>query len=286
MINKVNDYAIAKALNKYVLDLLRIFNYYQIIGPRQDFDLEEINQLYVLLVHELQKLYKNNQKLSSIKYEPIWKHIDYIKSGYETQKYLEEYDWTTSNLHSVEVDRLFIVSRAKEPSYSHNQQELVNSTEAIITKYITVVLEEIGKLPTVELPNWWYIPEYILTYKLDGSILINNALRLKRVHAGSTTERLLEQALKSPNKLFKPNLGKTERNLSTVLSSAGFTPTLRALFFPTVSNDKGVLFRNSVTHSQALAERINTAELDRELIKAGVIPELVPDDDSGLEQTK
>ena len=71
--------------------------------------------------------------------------------------------------------------------------------------------------------------------------------------------------MKYPNTLFKPDLGQTSRNLSTVLSSAGFTPTLRRLFFPIVSKSKGILFRPTVTRQQADDEKLDTSDLDLKL---------------------
>jgi hypothetical protein len=85
----------------------------------------------------------------------------------------------------------------------------------------------------------------------------------------------MEQAIKNPNKPFVPKIGQTARNLSTVISSAGFTPTLRDIFFPIVSEDKGIIFRPRVTFNEVLAEHIDTTELDKTLVKSGAIPHLV-----------
>jgi hypothetical protein len=54
-----------------------------------------------------------------------------------------------------------------------------------------------------------------------------------------------------------------------VLSSAGFTATLRDLFFPTVSKSKGIVFRDTVTRKQADDENIDTIELDLKLKELG-----------------
>jgi hypothetical protein len=62
------------------------------------------------------------------------------------------------------------------------------------------------------------------------------------------------------------------------LSSAGFTPTLRELFFPTVSDDKGIIFRAKVTREVVLDEKIDVYELDAKLHKAGAKVTLFPDD--------
>lgn len=52
----------------------------------------------------------------------------------------------------------------------------------------------------------FYIHKCILTYKQDGTVLINDVLRLKKVHAGSISEHLLEQCIKNPNKLLSLSL--------------------------------------------------------------------------------
>jgi hypothetical protein len=100
-------------------------------------------------------------------------------------------------------------------------------------------------------------------------LLVNGVFKLTKAHIGSTVERLLEQALKSPYTLFKPDLGQTSRNLSTVLSSAGIDPTLRKLFFPTASKSRGIIFRPTVTRDQADKDSIDTSELDLKLKAEG-----------------
>lgn len=151
-----------------------------------------------------------------------------------------------------------------DPKYSPEQKKLVEATDKVLTNYLEMI-SAVNKERLAQKANDWQIPEYTLTYKLDGTILINDVLKLKRVHAGSTTERLLEQAVKRPHELFNPDLGQTARNLSTVLNSAGFTPVLRQLFFPTVSKTKGIVFRDTVTRKQADDENIDTTELDLKL---------------------
>jgi hypothetical protein len=61
--------------------------------------------------------------------------------------------------------------------------------------------------------------------------------------------------------------------LSTILNSAGFTSSIRQIFFPTVSKSKGIVFRNIVTRKQADDEKIDTTELDLKLKVLGAITE-------------
>lgn len=268
--SQANDYAVAKELNKYALSLLGIFNFYQLIGPNKDFDTKEINRLYVLLVEELRELYDRNPKLSEIIPEPIWRSIDYIYSAYDMQKYMDSFEWKLpADLHNSKIDRLTIISDSGEPNYSDKQKRQIDSIKRTLDNHHKLIVIEVEKQPPAEESNGWYVEEYTLTYKPDGTILINDALKLKKVHAGSATEHLLEQAFKNQNKLFMPNIGKTSRNISTIISGAGFTPALRALFFPSVSNDKGIVFRSKVTLSEAISDHIDTTKLDRQLKDSG-----------------
>lgn len=50
---------------------------------------------------------------------------------------------------------------------------------------------------------------------------------------------------------------------------------MRDLFFPIVSDERGVLFRPVVTFREALDDRIRTREFEEELMKHGAIPHLV-----------
>ncbi len=84
----------------------------------------------------------------------------------------------------------------------------------------------------------------------------------------------MEQAQKQPNIAFKPELGKMTRNLSTVISSMGFNKELRQLFFPLISKNKGIVFRQNVSRAEADSDLINTYELDTKLERAGANTEI------------
>lgn len=109
---------------------------------------------------------------------------------------------------------------------------------------------------------------YKLKYEDNGSIVINDVLVLKKTQSGSAPRKLMEQALKHPYELFKPELGQLNRNLSNVLSDMGITGTLKELFFP-IANKDGVKFRPSVNNTTAEEERIDTKELDKKLKELG-----------------
>ncbi len=296
--NAANDYAVAKALNEYATSVINIFNLYQIVVHSPDFDLKEINRVYVLLVNELQKLYEHNAKLSNIKYEPIWKQVDYIHAAYDVQKFLERLHESNESpvkyiknpskyidYHIAEIDRLCIIADNETPDFSPEQKKIVEHTQTVLDKYSKIAVEELQKRheesddeEETRPPRMWFIPEYTLTYKLNGLILVNDALKLKKAHVDSVLDQLMEQSISNPNKLFKPNTDKTARNISTVLSSAGFTPTLRALFFPTIREDKRIVFRPTITREEALDEKIDIYELDAELYRAGAKVTLFPDE--------
>jgi len=280
-----NDYAVARALNDCVMQIFSIVGFYQIIGPLKEFNPVELNRMYILLVAELEDIYNRNPKLAEIKPEPTWKQFEIIKNSmYAVQKYLEAHD--NGREHRDAVDKICILSGEEAPEYTPKQRKLIDDTGIIAEKYYGLTFDAVKEIAAKNsdkkkaLPaRFWYIPEYTIIYKLDGTILINNALKLKKIHAGSTTERLLEQAIKNPGALFKPNLGATSRNLSTVLSAAGFTPTMRALFFPIVNEGKGIVFRPEVTRDKALADKIDTFKLDMELAEAGAYIKIRPTDE-------
>jgi hypothetical protein len=274
---KMNEYAVAKALNESVNSLFTIIELYQTLGPLKEFNPDEINRAYLFLVKELESLYDQNSELEELQPKPVWRHFEIIKDKmYTVQKFLE----TNSDKHdhTLRLEKLCILSGQEIPELTSNQKKYISDAKSIHDKYMNLVIEEIKNLPEdtrqKELEKdprnrrWWCIEEYNVMYKPDGTILVNNVLKLKKIHAGSTAERLLEQAVKNPKTLFKPDLGQTARNLSTVLSSAGFTPTLRELFFPIVSDDKGFVFRPKVTRSEVLSDRIDTYELDSMLYSA------------------
>lgn len=260
-----NDYAVAKVLNKHVAALIVMVIIADSFGLPENFELKEINKAYILLADELDKIYDRNPKLSAIIPEPIWKRFDVLESAtWDINEHFEDPENNEMQAHIARIERLCIISGVETPDLSSKQQELIDYADVVRRKYGGLIQETRDANKLKEEDNW-HIAEYALTYKPDGTLLVNDVLKLKKAHAGSITEKLLEQAQKSPYALFKPDLGQTSRNLSTVLSGAGITPTLRQLFFPVVSKSKGVLFRPIVTREQAGADNINTSELDVEL---------------------
>lgn len=273
-----NDYPVAKALNESMNGIFSIIHCFQIIGMHKEFDTNELNRAYIFLVSELETLYDRNPKLAEIKPGPIWREFDIIKNKiYVIQKYLEKHDTTRD--HILRIEKLCILSEHETPKLSPNQQKYIESTKKVVDKHLKLLTDALEKNQKEDAADesindprnhrFWCIKEYKVVYKPDGTILVNDVLILKKIHAGSTAERLLEQSVKNPNKLFKPELGQTARNLSTVISSAGFRPTLREIFFPIVSDENGVIFRPTVSRDELIKDRIDTYEIDWILWRAG-----------------
>lgn len=268
-----NDYAVARALNDCVLGFVAMIVMEDIVGTPEGDDFHELNRAYVLVTDELEKLYSHNSKLAALKPEPIWRRFDVLKtSSWEINEYLNDPDNDLGQAHNARVEKLSIIVGKEKPEFTPEQKKLLDYAESVRKKY-SKLLDVLSKDWRAKKQNNWQIPEYTITYKRDGSILINDILKLKKAHAGSITERLLEQAIKRPNELFKPDLGQTSRNISTVLHSAGFTQELRDLFFPTVSKDKGIVFRPTITREEADSDNIDTRTLDLKLKELGAVTE-------------
>lgn len=266
--SQANDYAVARALNGLINSIMAFMYAAGAHDLSKDQQLEEINRVYILLTNELEIIYDRNPKLLAITPKPIWRNFDVLKhSNWDIQDYVDDTD-DTGHAHNLRVEKLCIISGVDTPSYTPEQRKLVTLADTIIREFGQKLVKANEDI-RANTKNNWQIPSYFISYKLDGTILINGVLKLKKAHAGSSTERLLEQALKSPETLFKPDIGQTSRNLSTVLSSAGFTKELRELFFPTVSNSKGVIFRPTISRKQADDESIDTTELDTKLKALG-----------------
>lgn len=262
--SQANDYALAKAMNESVYSTFVIVWMADGAGVSEHKNIDDLNSAYILLTHELAQIYTRNPELEAIKPKPLWRQFEVLKKHTaQICDYVDDTDdWGLE--HNAKVERLCIIAGIDNPDYTPKQQQLMDNLDFCRIKYATI-----GKKKWEDRENDRQIPLCSLTYELNGAVLVNGVLKLKKAHAGSSTERLLEQALKSPNTLFKPDIGQTSRNLSTVLSSAGFTKELRELFFPTVSNSKGVIFRPTISRKQADDEGIDTTELDTKLKALG-----------------
>lgn len=257
-----NDLPVAKVLNTALLAIVNSVRSAKELGLPEEHEIGELNRAYVLLVNELEGLYDRSPKLAEIKPEPFWKHYDVLKTvSWRILDYLDDPANDKGQAHMARLDRLCIIADSETPELAPEQLKLIEYALESIQKYSRKVNDAKFDEDT-KVEDSWYIPEYTLDYEPNGTILINGVLKLKKTHIDSTIDNLLEQAIKNQYTLFTPKLPQTARNLSTVLSSAGFTPVLRQLFFPIASKSKGVLFRPTVTFEQATSDGIDTAELD------------------------
>lgn len=263
-----NDYAVATLLNSVLLQIVQLVREIEALDLPEDYDykLDELNRSYVLLVHELEELYKHNSKLAEIEPKPFWIKYNILTPYYwEVLRYLDENDQKKGQAHINQLDRLCIIANSEKPELSSDSLKLLEEAFGAIKNYKVVLKIAESDKDEVEdefhNDDAWYIPEYFVSYN-NGEIVINDVMVLKKTHIDSAIDKLLEQAFKNPNTLFIPELPATARNLSTVLSSAGFDSVLRQLFFPKLSLPKGVLFRPSVTIEQAQKENIDTTILD------------------------
>jgi hypothetical protein len=259
-----NDYAVARLLNIVLLQIVQLVREIESLDLPEDYNwkLDELNRVYVLLVNELEELYKHNPRLAEIEPKPFWTKYNILTPYYwEILRYLDEHTQEKGQAHVNQLDRLCIIANSEKPELSPESLKLLEEVLGAIKGYEAFL--KAAELDETDEPDddAWYIPEYWVSYN-NGEIVINDTLYLKKTHIGSTIDQLLEQALKNPNALFTPKLPATARNLSTVLSSAGFDSVQRQLFFPKLSLTKGVLFRPRVTFEQTQKDNIDTTKLD------------------------
>ena len=123
--SQANDYAVAKALNDLVNGIMAFMYVAGAHKMTTDHQLAEINRAYILLTHELEKVYTRNPELLAIKPEPIWRRFDVLKySNWDIKDYIDDTD-DTGHAHTLRVERLCIIAGVEYPNYSPEQQELV-----------------------------------------------------------------------------------------------------------------------------------------------------------------
>lgn len=272
--DRANDFALAYYLNERAIGLFSL-----VADHNSTPDTTAINRSYILITDILKKLYARNKELEAIQEHICWKAFDrleYIQN--DLWEYTNDTRSDYGQSHNAQVNRLCIVNGKEKPDIAPDIKKVVDEAITVGKAYYNELEDE----EPVDNSRNWFIERYTLEHKPDGTILVNGVYRLKKTQAGSAPERLMEQVVKQQNTLFKPNLGQTTRNISTIISSMGFDKTLRALFFPTVNQSKGVIFRQSVDRSTVLSERIDTYKLDTALQKLGVTTEQKPIDLSDI----
>jgi len=280
--NKSNDYAVASELSERASKIFRLVADYARYGGMKRFDdnIKLVNRQYILLANELEEIYKRNSVLRNIAEEnqtPIWRVFDVIEGKeYEISEFIHYHDNNEGLAHNAQIRKLMIVSGNEEPQYTKVQSSLIKETDITINLFIKEVERVLSNKGNNQdtATNGVYIPSYDIVFADDGSIVVNGVMTLKKTQSGSAPRKLMEQATKQPNVLFKPNLGAYNRRLTSVLSDMGIKGKLKSLFFPVISEENGVKFRPSVSRAIADQENIDTTELDMKLIKLNAHTEL------------
>ncbi len=269
-----NDFALAYYLNERAIGLFSL-----IADNNNTPDVNDINRSYILIVEQLKRLYARNPELEAIQDHICWKgfdHLDYIRN--EIWGYTNDTDGDYGQSHNAKVNRLCIVNGKQIPDIAPDIKKVVDEAIANGQAFFAELEDD------EPVNRSWFIPEYNLVYKIDGSIVINEVLTVKKTQSGLASDRLMTQAIANEGEQFKPDFGKKySRNLTTTLSGMGFkkNEALQQLFFPTATND-GIVFRSHIGRIKADAERINTRKLDAQLQKLGAKTEQVPFDISDI----
>lgn len=274
-----NDYAVARELhhhaNEFLIAVSHLNQAYNYDDPYVEYHkvIMLINRPYVLLVHELEKLYAKNNTLAKLNDNPktkaTWTLFNTIEStDQDIYAYLREHKSIEDFAHLAQANRLAIIAGIETPNFTPKQKKLIDIAEEVYVMYLKQLGEWSSRRPKKKSKDYHFVMNYKLKYEDNGSIVINDVLVLKKTQSGSAPRKLMEQAQKHPYELFKPELGQLNRNLSNVLSDMGITGTLKELFFPTANKD-GVKFRPSVNYTTAEEERIDTKELEKKLKELG-----------------
>lgn len=268
--DKANDFALARYLNERAIGLFSLVADY-----RNTPDTTAINRSYILITDILKRLYSRNPELEKINEHICWKAFDRLEYIHND---LWEYTNDTSSdygqSHNAQVNRLCIVNGKEKPDIAPDIKKVVD--EAIANG--RAFLDEIEDEEEPQVYDGKFIPAYTVEYKNDGTILVNGVLKLKKVQIGQASDRIMSQSFQNDGQTepFKPTIS-TKRQLTTIIGDMGFDKTLRAIFFPTISKDRGIVFRSRITRIKADAEHIDTKQLDKKLKQLGAITENEPD---------
>lgn len=274
-----NDYAVARELNeranKLIILVAEISRLYNTDEPFSEYaeSINVLNRPYVLVVHQLEKLYADNETLAKLNDDPktkaTWTLFNSIESNdLDINDYCRKHKNQEDFAHIAQLNRLAIIANKEEPIYASEQHKIIEEADKVIETSADRLREMEAGRPNKNRVGEYYISKYTLTYADNGGIVINGVLVLKKTQNGSAPRKLMEQAVKHPNELFKPELGQLTRNFSSVLGDMGITGTLKELFFPIAHKD-GVLFRPEVHRRTADEEHIDTNELEQRLKKLG-----------------
>ena len=141
-----NEYAVAKALNDVVYEILRTISttYKDRLFDSSKVDIQPLNKSYILLVSELKKIYTWNVKLQEIKPEPVWDWLDTLE-GREWELVEQDSMGNSSDLgkgHIAQVNKLNIIEGADKPLYTPIIEHLINEAESAIKDFKKLLIIE------------------------------------------------------------------------------------------------------------------------------------------------
>lgn len=267
--DKANDFALAHYLNERAMAIFRLALDHRNSLP----DITNVNRSYVLIVDVLNKIYARNPELKNIEDVICWQAFDVV--DYMDSQDLWEFGNSVGNdglLHNSKVNRLCISNGIERPNIAPDIKKILDEA----SKNVNAFIDELDDKEDEDENEFDIIPAYSLTYKDDGTILVNDVLKLKKVQAGQASDMILSQSFHHDGQLepFKPNIA-TKRQLTTIIGDMGFDKTLRAIFFPIISKDKGIVFRSSLSRAEADEQHIDTKQLDKRLKKLGANTESI-----------
>ncbi len=256
-----NAFAIATELNERVSKIAWLVSENVKYSSAVELDdMSAVNKYYVLLTNELAGIYQCRPELTDVQPKPVWHNIATIDGNVEKIAHMvANGQLKKDEEHIAQIKRFAIISGKENIDVSSSVADLIRQADTAISSFQRKVERHISNSFIDEDA---VIQKYSFEYKANGTIMVNGILKLKKVHAGSLLDKLLEQASKHPNEMHMPSLGQTRRSLSTLVSDISTIGSIRLLFFPTVRQDKGVYFRPIVTRRTALSEGIDTNEID------------------------
>lgn len=268
--DRANDFALAHYLNERAISLFSL-----VADHSNAPDTTAINRSYILITDLLKKLYTRNKELEAVQEHICWKvfdRLEYIHN--DLWEYTNDSRSDYGQSHNAQVNRLCIINGKEKPDIAPDVKKVVDEAISNGKAFYEELEDEEKPLPY----DGKFIPSYKLDYKDDGTILVNGVLRLKKTQAGQASDMVMSQSLKHNGQVepFKPTVA-TKRQLTTIIGDMGFDKTLRAIFFPIISKDKGIVFRSSLTRDEADAQHIDTKQLDKKLKQLGAVTENEPD---------
>lgn len=268
--DKANDFALAHYLNECAIALFSL-----IANNRNTPDTTGINRSYILITDTLKRLYARNPQLQGINMPICWQAFDRLEYIHnELWEYTNDSNSDYGQSHNAQVNRLCIINGKEKPDIAPDIKKILDEANRNANAFI----DELEDEDEPEVYDGKYIPAYTVSYKDDGTILVNDVLKLKKLQAGQVSDMIMSQSFKHDRQPepFKPVIA-TKRQLTTIIGEMGFDKTLRAIFFPTISKDKDIMFRSKETRIKADAQHIDTKQLDKKLKQLGAVTENEPD---------